>query len=75
MDIADLVQERQEREDAMRFTMAALGYRVALDQGVSGECDECGERSIRLVGGCCARCRDLDARDTGIRIVDAVEVE
>lgn len=28
MDIADLVQERQEREDAMRFTLAALGYRA-----------------------------------------------
>lgn len=71
MDIADLVQERQEREDAMRFTLAALGYRAGLDQRVSGECDECGEPSIRLVGGCCARCLDLTAREAGRRIGDA----
>lgn len=71
MDMADLAQERQEQEEARRFTLAALGYRVALGPGVSGECDECGEPSIRLVGGCCARCRGLAVREAGRRLGDA----
>lgn len=71
MDMADLAQERQEQEEARRLTLAALWYRVALGPGVSGECDECVEPSIRLIGGCCARCRDLAAREAGRRLGDA----
>lgn len=60
-----------EMHEKERSTLAALGYRVALDPGVSGECDECGEPSIRLVGGCCARCRGLAVREAGRRLGDA----
>ena len=63
MDDADIAQERQEREDELRFSMAAIGYRVQLVPGIAGECDGCGEKSIRLVYGLCARCRDQVVMD------------
>lgn len=75
MDDADLAQERQEREDAMRFSMAALGYRVKLDPGIAGECYECGENSIRLIGGLCARCRDMTAKGANRRRANEVVIE
>lgn len=67
MDDADRAQEQIEREEASRFVMAALGYRVVLSPGISGDCEECGEASIRLVDGLCARCRDQLARDMARR--------
>jgi len=30
-----------------------------MEEGVPGMCDECGDPSIRLVGGKCAPCRDV----------------
>lgn len=53
--------------DAVDFAAAieaehvAAGLRridAAIPQGVSGECDECGEQMPRLVGGRCGFCRD-----------------
>lgn len=29
-----------------------------IEKGISGECERCGEFSMRLVGGICAPCRD-----------------
>lgn len=29
-----------------------------LDPGVAGECEKCGNESLRLIGGHCAPCRD-----------------
>jgi len=68
MDDADRAQEQIEREEASRFVMAARGYRVELAPGVSGYCEECGEASIRLVDGLCARCRDQAALDMARRM-------
>ena len=33
-------------------------HRKPLAPGEPGECDRCGEESLRLVNGNCARCRD-----------------
>lgn len=67
-DDADRAGLDMEMLEARRI--AAIRHRAGtIAPGVSGECDQCGEDSPRLVGGCCARCRDrLDryrARDGG----------
>lgn len=69
MDDADRAQEQIEREQkhAVRFVLAALGYRVELAPGECGECKECGEKSIRLINSKCARCRDQEARDMALK--------
>lgn len=54
MDEIDKAQEREEitRADAIREASKPLAV------GEAGECDLCGERSGRIVGGACAPCRD-----------------
>jgi len=32
--------------------------KACIDPGVPGECDRCGENSLRLIFGYCAPCRD-----------------
>jgi len=59
-DLADLAQERLEREETAR---AKYGERYTLPEGTPGDCDLCGEWSGRLVEGACAPCRDRIERD------------
>ena len=54
MDDIDRAQQR-ELQDTERAVNAA---RRDLVPGEPGECDLCGEHSMRLVGGACAPCRD-----------------
>jgi len=53
-DIADRAAEREEQERQAAIAAA----RGDIPQGKPGECDLCGEYSMRLVGGACAPCRD-----------------
>lgn len=56
-DDADVSQARMEREQALRERAPAeRPYRMPF--GPPGECDFCGEYSVRLVSGACAPCRD-----------------
>jgi hypothetical protein len=57
MDEADRAQADQEAIEA------AMARRrgdkpLALDPGVQGDCEFCGEWSGRLINGACAPCRD-----------------
>lgn len=36
----------------------SIRAKAQLLPGVSGECDHCGEHSLRLINGACAPCRD-----------------
>lgn len=54
MDEIDRAQER-EQQDRDRAIAAASRE---LAPGTTGDCDLCGEHSMRLVEGACAPCRD-----------------
>ena len=56
-DICDGADESifAQVESAQR---AASRAAAAIPAGEPGECDLCGEHSLRLVRGACARCRD-----------------
>jgi len=54
MDIIDYANDRVEEE--LQRTINAV--RADIPPGVEGECDFCGEHSLRLINGACAPCRD-----------------
>jgi hypothetical protein len=56
-DDIDLANDRAmvEAERALRTVRQAAS---AVMVGVPGNCDLCGEHSMRLIGGACAPCRD-----------------
>ena len=45
-------------EEAMEKALVGIRRRANIPKGTDGECHECGEHSLRLVGGVCAYCRD-----------------
>ena len=53
-DPTDIASEREE----IARQSAIYRCRAPLPPGVQGECRECGEFSLRLIGGACAPCRD-----------------
>lgn len=53
-DDVDYANQAQE-EDLQRRIEAARG---TIKPGVKGDCQWCGEFSLRLIGGACAPCRD-----------------
>jgi hypothetical protein len=55
--MADDIDRAQEREQIDRERAIAASARD-LKPGTPGECDLCGEHSMRLVLGACAPCRD-----------------
>ena len=57
-DELDLASEREEiaRQDAIRRAARSL------QAGVAGICQACDEPSIRLIGGMCAQCRDIEEK-------------
>lgn len=56
-DELDRAQEYVDFLDAQH--VEAVRRKAALmPKGEPGECEKCGEQSLRLVGGACARCRD-----------------
>lgn len=58
--MADVIDQGCEREQLDR-DLALQAARSAADQmpvGTPGDCDLCGEHSMRLVEGACAPCRD-----------------
>lgn len=52
-DDADIVSERELVADEKIHS-----FRYNIPVGKSGECEECGEFSKRLIKGLCAPCRD-----------------
>lgn len=58
MNMADIAQDQQDR----LLERAIAAARGEIEPGVAGECIECGEESMRLIGGACARCRDTRDR-------------
>lgn len=56
-DVIDMGCEREQndREAALDATRAAAAN---IPAGEPGDCDLCGEHSMRLVLGACAPCRD-----------------
>lgn len=54
IDIANDELEKQYGK-AQRFFREQVEN---IPEGVEGECERCGEHSLRLVRGACARCRD-----------------
>lgn len=56
----DVIDQGCEREQMDR-NLALQAVRTAateIPKGVPGDCDLCGEHSMRLVEGACAPCRD-----------------
>lgn len=55
-DEIDVASEREEelRNSALRRQRSSAVFAV----GQPGECEECGEDHVRIVGGRCPRCRD-----------------
>lgn len=48
-----------DTEFLMDAQVRHIGTKVTkIPAGVPGECDKCGEESLRLVDGVCCRCRD-----------------
>jgi len=56
-DDIDLSSERAEADLARRVE-ATRQAAAGIPPGIAGDCDLCGEHSMRLVGGACAPCRD-----------------
>ncbi|OGO33103.1 MAG: hypothetical protein A2Z03_02225 [Chloroflexi bacterium RBG_16_56_8] len=56
-DIIDLgsAREQRDRDTALEAARTAAAN---IQPGNAGECDLCGEHSMRLVQGACAPCRD-----------------
>lgn len=57
MDEIDFANDQVQRGNAYREA-AARRAAAEIPAGEPGECDNCGERMPRLVGGICAPCRD-----------------
>jgi hypothetical protein len=56
-DEIDQANDRVELDSSIAIALAHLAA-GKIPKGEPGECDLCGEHSERLVGGCCAPCRD-----------------
>lgn len=56
-DEVDLTAERADKEEAAMYKEIKKAAE-AIPKGTPGECDLCGEESLRLVRGVCAPCRD-----------------
>ena len=56
-DQADISQEK-EQMSVDSAVNAARKRAAEMPPGNAGECDFCGSRFARLVGGACGRCRD-----------------
>ena len=58
--MADLADVTDERTTALvEADVAQIRLKAQqMEPGVWGECERCGEFSLRLVGGACAPCRD-----------------
>lgn len=57
-DIADRANDAAEAELQRNLRNARVGE-YTLPPGVPGECDLCGNDSLRLIDGACGRCRDF----------------
>lgn len=56
-DLADITDERDA--PIIKADVACIRQKAAdMPKGEPGECERCGEPSLRLVGGACAPCRD-----------------
>lgn len=58
--MADVIDQGSEREQLDRdlALQAARTAAAEIPAGNAGDCDLCGEHSMRLVQGACAPCRD-----------------
>ena len=56
-DVIDQGSEREQLDRALALS-AARRAADAMPVGNAGDCDLCGEHSMRLVEGACAPCRD-----------------
>lgn len=56
--MADLCDRAQPAIEAELERHLAAHRSMPIPEGRPGECDLCGVQSLRLVDGCCARCRD-----------------
>lgn len=58
--MADVIDQGSEREqlDTANAVDAVRRAAAAIPAGSAGDCDLCGEHSMRLVQGACAPCRD-----------------
>lgn len=58
--MADIIDRGCEREQFDRdiALQTARSAAAAIPEGHAGDCDLCGEHSMRLVDGACAPCRD-----------------
>lgn len=58
--MADDIDQANEQMLATNESLVLEARRraQAIPTGAPGECENCGEDSLRLVGGLCARCRD-----------------
>lgn len=54
MDDIDIAQQREQEARARAIRAAAKD----IPKGVAGDCNLCGEPSLRLIAGVCAPCRD-----------------
>lgn len=56
---ADPLDQAAEMEAFLEEqTIASIRARANIAPGVAGECEYCGEHSLRLIKGACAPCRD-----------------
>ena len=58
--MADLVDQSDERAELLlQADLRIIRNKASLMPiGEAGDCDKCGEASLRLIYGNCARCRD-----------------
>lgn len=57
--MSDELDATDERSQVMNdAAIQIIRNKAKLDPGVEGECDKCGDHTIRLIGGYCAPCRD-----------------
>lgn len=57
--MVDFIDEAVAKtEAAFEDALLAVRQKANIPKGTDGECHECGEHSLRLVGGVCAYCRD-----------------
>ena len=57
--MADAIDEATETiEEHKAREIQKIRAKADIPKGVQGNCDWCGEYTIRLIGGACARCRD-----------------
>ena len=56
---ADILAQAEAVEQFLRDAeIKNIRANATLASGVAGECDYCGEHSLRLINGACAPCRD-----------------